>query len=207
MIKSIRNLSLRKKAVKGDRMFLGYLVRVLPGIALVSLIIYLPGCLLQKRRFGKRPFVRHLVVYAFLGCCGSLLYLTILWYYPYITFRPYSYALNLRPFIWVREVYAMGAAKMFEQLLTNIVMFVPYGLLLPMVFDKLKKPMYTALVVLATTLAIETIQYFMGRSADIDDVIMNAVGGIAGYFLYALLRRAFGEKPVWQNAVRQTPYA
>lgn len=188
-------------------MLLGYLVRVLPVIALVSLIIYLPIFLVQKHRFGKRPFVRHLVVYAFIGCCASLLYLTILWYYPYITFRPDFYALNLQPFLWIREVYAMGAAKMFAQLLANIVMFVPYGLLLPVVFDRLKKPVYTALIVLATTLAIETLQYFMGRSADIDDVIMNTIGGIAGYFLYALLRRAFGEKPVWRNAVRQTPCA
>ncbi|HWS28848.1 MAG TPA: VanZ family protein [Clostridia bacterium] len=182
-------------------MLLGYVVRVLPVIALFSLLIYLPIYFSKKRRLGKRPFVRHLVVYAFIGCCLSLLYLTVLWYYPYITFHPGYYMLNLEPFIWMREVYSMGAEKMFRQLAMNILMFVPYGLLLPMTFDKMKKLWKTALCVLFTTAAIETLQYFMGRSADVDDVIMNFTGGIAGYLLFLLLQAVLGEKRGWKNAL------
>jgi len=175
-------------------MLLGYILRVLPAIALVSLLIYLPIYFLQKRRLGKRPFVRHLVVYAFIGCCLSLLYLTILWYYPHITFHPGYYFLNLQPFIWIREVYEMGYERMFEQLAVNILMFVPYGLLLPMTFDTMKKLWSTAVCVLFTTAAIETLQYFMGRSADIDDVIMNFIGGLIGYLSFVLLRAIFVKK-------------
>jgi glycopeptide antibiotics resistance protein len=173
----------------------------LPVIALFSLLIYLPIYFLQKRRFGKQPFVRHLVVYAFIGYCLSLLYLTVLWYYPNITFDPGYYFLNLQPFIWVREVYDMGTEKMFNQLAMNILMFVPYGLLLPMTFEKMKRLWKTALCALCITIAIETLQYFMGRSADIDDVIMNFIGGILGYLLFLLMQAAFGEKRGWKNAV------
>lgn len=56
---------------------------------------------------------------------------------------------------------------MIEQLLLNIAMFVPYGILLPIVSDKMEGFLKTAGVVFATTLSIEVVQYFIGRSADI----------------------------------------
>ncbi|HWR19000.1 MAG TPA: VanZ family protein [Clostridia bacterium] len=183
-------------------MLLGYVVRVLPVIALFSLLIYLPVYLVQKHRFGKRPFARHMVVYAFIGCCLSLLYLTILWYYPDITFHPGYYMLNLEPFVWTREVYSMGTVKMFKQLAVNIVMFIPYGMLLPMTFEKMNRLWKTALCVLFTTISIETLQFFMGRSADVDDVIMNFIGGILGDLLFLLLQSAYGNKKGWQRAVQ-----
>ena len=40
------------------------------------------------------------------------------------------------------------------------------------------------LIVFLTTFGIEFLQYFMGRSADIDDVITNFLGGLIGYILF-----------------------
>ena len=87
---------------------------------------------------------------------------------------------------------------MIEQLLLNIAMFVPYGILLPIVSDKMERFLKTAWVVFATTLTIEVVQYFIGRSADIDDVIMNLLGGIIGYLLYCVMKRIFGEREWWR---------
>lgn len=182
-------------------MLISFFLLELPAIALVSGILYLPYLLWSKRRSGKQNLGFHLVRYAFLGYCLSLLYLTVLWYYPDITFFPECHMLNLRPFVWLTECYEMGPRKMAEQLLLNVGMFVPYGLLLPLVFPCLRRFPKTALVVLATTVSIETFQFFIGRSADIDDAIMNLVGGLLGYAIFALLNRRLSQHPRWQRTL------
>ena len=50
------------------------------------------------------------------------------------------------------------------------------------------------MVVIATTTLIETMQYFIGRSADIDDVIMNTIGGLLGYLLFWIGKNLLGRK-------------
>ena len=182
-------------------MVISFLLFELPVFAVIGLLLYAPIYWIGKRRTGKRPFLRHFVLWTFLCYCLSLTFLTLLWYWPDITFRPELFFLNLRPFVWVTETYEMGVTKMLEQLALNIGMFVPLGILLPMVFPRLRRFWRTALVVLLTTAAIETLQYFMGRSADIDDVIMNFAGGVLGYALFVLLRRLFGKCRWWRNAI------
>lgn len=178
-------------------MLLYYALFVLPVIALVSVVGYLPWAWAGRRE--KKSLLCHLTRYALIGCALSLLYLTILWYYPDITFRPEYYFLNLRPFVWLTEVYEMGARRMVEQLVTNVVMFVPWGFLLPAAMPKLRRWLPALGTVLATTVGIETVQFFIGRSADIDDVIMNFFDGALGYGLYRLLNRALADRPWWQH--------
>jgi len=178
-------------------MIIYYMLFVFPVVALLSAGIYAPFAV-RAGRGGRRNVWFHLARFALVGCVLSLAYLTILWYYPDITFHPQWHFLNLRPFVWVTECYAMGMRRMIGQLLTNVVMFVPYGLLLPVVFGKLRSWWRAGLVVLASTCLIETIQYFIGRSADIDDVIMNLAGGLLGYGLFALLDRVLGCRDWWR---------
>ena len=49
------------------------------------------------------------------------------------------------------------------------------------------------MLVLVTSLAIEIVQMMIGRVFDVDDIILNLIGGILGYFIYKLLKR-IGEK-------------
>lgn len=179
-------------------MLIYYVLIVFPVTALVSLALYAPIAF-RARHLGKGGLLYHLPRYALVGCVLSLVYLTILWYYPDITFRPEHYFLNLQPFVWVTEVYDMGPRRMAAQLVLNIGMFVPYGLLLSMVFKKLRRALPAVLNVLLTTVSIETIQYFMGRSADIDDVIMNLVGGLLGYGFFILLDHRLRKSQRWQK--------
>lgn len=74
------------------------------------------------------------------------------------------------------------------QLLGNILLFVPMGLLLPAV--SLRRP--SALPILGASLAgsmtVEAIQYLqqsigMRRSVDVDDVILNVVGALIGWLV------------------------
>lgn len=181
-------------------MLFSFLLFQLPVFAAVALALYGIVYAARRARIGKRPLARHFVLWVFLTYCLSLVYLTLLWYWPDITFRPEWYFLNLRPFVWIEETYDMGVARMLEQLVLNIGMFMPLGILLPMVFPKLRAFWKTALIALGCTLAIETLQYFMGRSADVDDVIMNLAGGMFGYLVYRLAARLFGRFRFWKNA-------
>lgn len=173
-------------------MLLYYLIKVFPSIAIISAIVFSPFYVYINRRYGKQTFLYHLAKYALIGCLLSLIYLTLLWYYPNITFHPDYYFLNLRPFVWLYEVYDMGPKKMMVQLMMNIGMFIPLGLLLPTAVRRMRKLWKTSAVVLAITLIIEITQYFMGRSADIDDAIMNFVGGLIGYSLFTLFKCRIG---------------
>ncbi|MFD2880636.1 VanZ family protein [Paenibacillus rhizoplanae] len=47
---------------------------------------------------------------------------------------------------------------------------------LPMVFTRLRSFSRTAFAVFATSFSIEFIQYFLGATADIDDIILNFCG-------------------------------
>lgn len=170
-------------------MLLSYFLFAFPPIALISLIFYTPYYFYCRKTLGRLGLPFHLAKYALIGCVLSILYLTILWYWPNISLFPEYRFLNLRPFAWAAETYAMGTKRMLEQLALNIVMFIPYGFLLPTAIRRFRFPWITLPIVLITTVLIETIQYCIGRSADIDDVIMNFLGGCLGYALFVLCRR------------------
>lgn len=79
------------------------------------------------------------------------------------------------------------------EMLANIALFVPLGFLLPIAFKRLKW-WQTDLICLGTTCIVETVQPFFGRACDLDDIIMNALGGIIGCALVRLLFAVFGRK-------------
>ncbi|HVU75529.1 MAG TPA: VanZ family protein [Candidatus Paceibacterota bacterium] len=74
------------------------------------------------------------------------------------------------------------------ELLGNIVPLVPLGLLAPFTFGAMTWP--RALVLgIATGLAIEALQVlFRIGIFDVDDVMLNALGVLAGYALFALYK-------------------
>lgn len=170
-------------------MILYYLIFVMPAVALVSALLYAPCYIHCRCTQGPRGAAFHLAKFALIGCLLSQLYLTILCYWPDISFTQEYHFLNLQPFAWLTEGYTMGLPKTLFQVGANIAMFVPLGFLLPVAAGRMRSFPKTALAVLAVTVSIETTQYFIGRSADIDDVIMNFFGGILGYGLFALCRR------------------
>ena len=45
------------------------------------------------------------------------------------------------------------------------------------------------LCVIVTTVSIEVIQYYIGRTFDIDDIILNTLGGIIGYIIYKAIHK------------------
>ena len=80
-----------------------------------------------------------------------------------------------------------------------MLMFVPLGFLLPVVFKNFRSTFKTTLLVFLFSFSIEVIQYFIGRSADIDDLILNTLGGIIGYGIFILFNKCLQRKNWWYN--------
>lgn len=79
-----------------------------------------------------------------------------------------------------------GSVASITNLLANAVLFVPLGFLLPLLSPRFRSLPAMLFVGIGGPIAVETIQLFIGRSTDIDDVILNAAGCLAGYLLWYL---------------------
>ena len=80
-------------------------------------------------------------------------------------------------------------ATPIEDLLLNIILFMPLGFLLPYIWPKLNlwKTVLLAFIISAT---IETTQYIAHWGClDIDDIINNTLGACIGYSCFALYKR------------------
>ena len=77
--------------------------------------------------------------------------------------------------------------------LLNIVLFMPLGFLLPMIWPYFRK-IKTRYVQDSFSLAIELNQLLNNRITDIDDLFTNTLGAIIGYLLYRALKMIFKER-------------
>ncbi|WP_395366579.1 VanZ family protein [Streptomyces sp. YH02] len=95
-----------------------------------------------------------------------------------------------------------------KQLGGNIVLGVPFGILLPLLSRKARGFLRVALVTAATMLLVELVQGALvtGRAFDIDDVLLNTTGALLGYVIVGRrLGRAVHPRtrPRWWQRRRQ----
>lgn len=95
---------------------------------------------------------------------------------------------NLIPF---KEIfrYSLGSRLFIKNVLGNVVMFIPYGFFCSYI---LKENRYLPILVLTliASVSIETTQLMIGRVFDIDDIMLNTVGGMIGFYIYILFLKA-----------------
>ncbi len=92
---------------------------------------------------------------------------------------------NFIPFTEIFR-YEFGSKLFLQQVIGNIILFIPFGYFATY-YIKAKKPLNILIVVLLSSGVIETVQYFIGRSFDIDDIILNTIGGLIGFLIYRVL--------------------
>ena len=69
-----------------------------------------------------------------------------------------------------------------EMLTGNLLMFIPMGFFLPLVSERVSRHNILKIAV-AIPVMIEVIQPIIGRSFDVDDLLMNFAGIMIGYFI------------------------
>lgn len=80
------------------------------------------------------------------------------------------------------------------QLALNAALFVPFGILVPMIWREFRSWGATTGAGFLTSLLIEGIQLFTFRATDIDDLILNTVGSFAGYLLAWIFLHGYWKK-------------
>jgi len=116
----------------------------------------------------------------------------ILCLFHIVTFQDINYGTN--NFIPFKEIfrYDINSTKFIKNIVGNIIMFIPYGFFASY-YLKNRKFSTIFILSLVVSLTIEVVQLNIGRVFDIDDVILNTIGGIIGYLLYVGLD-AIGSK-------------
>jgi glycopeptide antibiotics resistance protein len=103
--------------------------------------------------------------------------------------RPTMQLVNLIPFKSILAGIRRGGWLLNVNVIGNIVVFMPLGLLIPLLGRRLSAAGAVLWAGLLLSTSIEVLQWlFARRVADIDDVILNSTGALIGYACYLLTR-------------------
>lgn len=103
---------------------------------------------------------------------------------------PVHERLDLVPFLDIANAFKYNISNVYLQFFLNIVMFIPMGLLLPIIYEKSRSYGKIALISFCVTLTIELIQLLWphsNRIFDVDDLICNTAGALIGYSIWKLI--------------------
>lgn len=133
------------------------------------------------RAFGKVLFLLYV---------GFLIYFLFVaeWYGRTEAAEEYRYNLELfreiRRFLTYRE--ELGSFTVFANLCGNILIFVPYGFFISMA-SRTRGFFKTLFCSMGLSLCVEAVQLITRvGSFDVDDILLNTVGGVIGYIIFAV---------------------
>lgn len=106
----------------------------------------------------------------------------------------WPFRMNLVPFVNLLDYPTKG--EILLNVIGNSTMFIPTGIMTPLIYKKLNSFKKTVLTGFLISLAIEIIQLpFAVRCSDVDDLILNTLGCILGYGILTLCRC----RKLWRN--------
>ncbi len=133
------------------------------------------------RIFGKILFVLYIVF---------IIYFLIFsdWYGRTGEMQEYRY--NLVLFREIRRFWnyrdQIGLFAMFTNLFGNVIIFMPFGFFMPMA-SRYRSCFSAVFYSFGLSLCVETFQLLTRvGSFDVDDLLLNTVGGLAGYVIFAV---------------------
>jgi glycopeptide antibiotics resistance protein len=111
-----------------------------------------------------------------------------------VTLQDNNYGLS--NFIPFKEIfrYDIGSRLFVKNIIGNILLFLPYGYFTSYYLSS-KKILPSAILTLIVSFTIECVQLKIGRTFDVDDVILNTCGGILGFFIYIIVEELSKKLP------------
>lgn len=93
-------------------------------------------------------------------------------------------------FIPFREIfrYDFGSRLFIKNVAGNMLLFLPFGFFVSY-YLKSEKAWLPVILTLIASCSIEVVQMVIGRVFDIDDILLNLLGGLLGFGCYALLAK------------------
>ena len=111
---------------------------------------------------------------------------------PSLLYIRFDRNINLTPFAYMFSDY--------KNSLLNVLLFVPLGFILPVLWKQFRPIWKTTLFGLVFSLSIELLQLFTKRATDINDLMTNTAGTILGWCLGRLVLRLFPSiRPGWKT--------
>ena len=158
-------------------------------LAAVIALLMVGGVWLYHRKRGDKINWKRLILWMLLAG-----YLSVLAYATLLRGDGGFGHVNLRLFMAWREAWNNFSVRNWGNVLLNIALFIPLGVLVPLLFPKCRG-VRMILVVVGTTLLIECAQLFVGFSVfDVDDLFTNTLGGLMGWCLLMAALSLKGKK-------------
>jgi len=179
--------------------------------AVLSFIGTIPWTIYQYRKYGYFNFWRNLVFFSFIYYCLTAFFLVSL---PLpkdrndVAFKNHVH-MQLQPFYFLNDFKNISGFHPYQiqtypkliksfaflQVLFNVALLFPLGVYLRFYFKKAKKWLLALPIIFSVTLFFEVSQltalfgYYMYpyRLFDVDDLMMNTLGGLIGYFTAPIL--------------------
>ncbi len=134
--------------------------------------------------FLKKERRENFVLYKDLLMLSFMIYVICLFYV--VTFQDVSWSTS--NFIPFREMFRYEAFSFafFKNIIGNMIMFLPYGFYVSY-FLKLRSSKVMLFLSFIISITIETTQLIIGRVFDVDDILLNMIGGMLGFGVYNML--------------------
>lgn len=161
----------------------------------VALIFYISIRLIWLKR-KNRPFIwinewASIIFVSYLAGLASLTIIpTFVWTNSGLQLSDFHLVkkINIVPFKTLSNQINYFSYTSFVNLAGNVLLFIPIGFLAPFIWSKYDEWKNALLLGLLVSGTIEIVQYFIGRSSDIDDLIVNMLAIMLGAYLYKRLR-------------------
>lgn len=151
-------------------------------VDLAALVLLYALYLLPRwKRGGRRVLAVNTLMYLYLSGVLLVTLMPVIVSLPFCFAHPYT-PMHMVPF----EDALYGRGDFVRQIVLNVVMTVPFGILYPLCRRSIGMRcglLRCLLMTMALSLTIELLQPLINgaRSADITDVITNTTGGVLGY--------------------------
>lgn len=176
-----------------------YAVNMLPAMFLAAVFFLLCAPARMRRLMYSERYsrmAREIALLGFVLFCAGLGALTLtpagFWGalfagYPMPLFQGFGENVNYIPLVALYSAFRGDTWNLFF-FLGNVAMFAPFGFFPSLLWDK---PNWrkAALIGFGTSFFIECTQLFVARSTDVDDLILNTLGALCGYWLYLLMSK------------------
>ncbi len=191
-----------KKLLLGNSI-INQFIQVIPITLLLEIFYIVIRVIYLKRKKFKINYKQEILYLIFMCYIVVLFNLTLvpsnfwsnIWHLIFYGFgeRPlagmFEFSYNFIPTLYkvIIDEYLLGS-WVITMIIGNVLMFIPMGVLIPLCFKNIGNKKIVIYAVLIP-LIIEIFQPIIGRSFDIDDIIMNFLGIIIGYLIVILIRR------------------
>ena len=145
------------------------------------------------RFFELRKSNRRVYIYDEIISLLFILYIIVLFTFLSKTEINVLHGFNIMPFEEISR-YKWGSKLFIYNVVGNVLVFIPFGLYFAykIKFTRIYPLLLSALGI--STL-VEFIQYYIGRSFDIDDIILNVLGAFIGYITFKILNWVHSKLP------------